>query len=91
MSSEMNLANQNQHSDPECLLSLNEAELKALANSKLALAEQGKLSELLQKNSRAELSTEEEALLDELLEQTDQLAVIKARALYTLKQLSQHN
>ena len=52
MPSEMNLSNQNQHYDPECLLSLNEAELKALANSKLAPAEQGKLSELLQKNSR---------------------------------------
>lgn len=87
----MNIATQNQSADPECLLGLNEAELKALANSKLAPAEQGKLSELLQKNSEAELSTEEETVLDELLEQTDQLTIIKARALYTLKQLFQYN
>ncbi len=76
-----------QPSDPKCLRGLSEAELKALANSKLAPTEQGELNELLQKNSEAELSNEEETLLDELLEQSDQLTILKARALYTLKQL----
>ena len=87
----MSLGIIDQPSDPECLSSLNEAELKALANSKLAPEEQGRLSELLKKNSEDRLSAEEEVLLDDLLEQTDQLAILKARALYTLKHLSQYN
>ena len=67
-----------QPSDPECLSGLSEAELKALANSKLAPKEQGRLSGLLQKNSLVELSAQEEVLLDELLKQSNELTILKA-------------
>lgn len=71
-------------SDPELLVGLSEAELRALAESVLAPAAQARLDKLLARNAESQLSTEESAELDRLLEQVDQLTVLKTRARYTL-------
>lgn len=73
-------------SDPEILLSLSQAELKALAESMLAPSAQIRLDELLTRNAQAQLSIEETNELDRLLDQVDQLTILKTRALYTLHQ-----
>jgi hypothetical protein len=72
--------------DPELLVDLSQAELQALAQSVLAPAAQTCLDELLARNAETQLSPEETAELDRLLEQVDQLTVLKARARYTLAQ-----
>ena len=71
-------------SDPEMLLGLSDAELQALADSKLAPSEQARLNELLARNADHQLSAEEEAELDSLLARVDQLTVLKTRARYTM-------
>ncbi|MCB9079496.1 MAG: hypothetical protein H6631_17980 [Anaerolineaceae bacterium] len=73
-------------SDPELLTGLSEAELRALAESKLAPAAQARLDELLAQNKLRSLSEPEEGELDGLLEQVDQLTILKTRARYTLQQ-----
>lgn len=74
--------------DPECLLNLSVAELEALAQSKLAPAKQENLSALLEKNKESQLSSEENTMLDILLEQVDNLTILKTRARYTLEHLN---
>ncbi len=71
-------------SDAEILLSLSQAELKALAESMLAPAAQARLNDLLARNTQGQLSIEETNELDRLLEQVDQLTILKTRAIYTL-------
>ena len=73
-------------SDPELLAGLSEAELRALAESKLAPAAQARLDELLAQNKLRSLSEQEDGELDGLLEQVDQLTILKTRARYTLQQ-----
>jgi hypothetical protein len=68
----------------ERLTNLSIEELEALANSSLVPNTQTKLSELLNKNANNQLSTEEQITLDKLLNQIDQLNILKARAKYTL-------
>ena len=73
-------------SDPEILIGLSEAELQALAHSILASAEQSRLDDLLTRNTEGQLSETEQAELDRLLNDIDQLTILKTRARYTLAQ-----
>lgn len=71
--------------DQELLTNLSEAELRALADSHLAPAAQQELDELLTKQAERGLFEDELARLDALLDQVDQLNIVKARARYTLQ------
>lgn len=73
--------------DPELLTELNSSELQALADSRLAPTEQERLDTLLARNNASELTDAETIELDQLLEQVDQLTILKTRARYTLHQL----
>ena len=72
--------------DPDILIGLSNAELEALANSKLASSTQTHLDTLLIQNTNSQLSSEETTELDGLLAQVDYLTVLKTRARYTLHQ-----
>jgi hypothetical protein len=74
--------------DPDLLTDLSQAELEALAESTLAPATQTRLDELLTRQTENQLSSEETVELDHLLEQIDQLNILKTRARYTLNQQS---
>ena len=71
--------------DEDLLTNISPAELQALATLSIAPAEQAKLSDLLVRNTENQLSNEEVEKLDRLLEQIDQLNILKARAQYTLQ------
>jgi PHD/YefM family antitoxin component YafN of YafNO toxin-antitoxin module len=73
--------------DPDLLTGLSSAELQALSESILAPAQQDRLNELLARNNQQQLSAEETAELDRLLDQADQLTILKTRARLTLSQL----
>ena len=73
--------------DPELLIGLSEAELQALADSKLAPAAKSHLDELMARHQAGQLLVEEIAELDQLLIQIDQLNILKTRARYTLSQV----
>ena len=75
--------------DENLLTNLSVAELQALAAVSLSPEKQVQLSELLARNNDDRLSVEEVQVLDRLLEQIDQLNILKARAQYTLQYLSQ--
>lgn len=75
--------------DPECLLNVSTLELDAFANIELALNSQQQLNALLNKNNQEQLSPPESDVLDQLLEQVDQLTLLKARAKYTLHRLQE--
>jgi hypothetical protein len=66
------------------LTGMNERELKALAEAVVAPEKQQELGSLLQENCSQSLSPADEAALDSLLDEVDQVALLKARALYTL-------
>lgn len=70
------------------LRDLTEPELQALADASLAPERQQHLQVLLDKNRKGALSSEEEAALEELLAESDRLALLKAKAYYTLYQRS---
>jgi hypothetical protein len=70
--------------DSEILVGLSDGELEALAEGVLAPPAQGRLEELLARNADHRLSADERVELDRLLEQVDQLTVLKTRARYTL-------
>jgi hypothetical protein len=71
-------------SDSDLLSDLSQAELQALAESMLAPDAQARLNDLLARSQDTQLSEEENAELDRLLEQIDQLTILKTRAKYTL-------
>lgn len=71
-------------SDTELLVGLSDDELEALAESKLAPANQARLDALLAQNSEGKLAKADEAELDRLIARIDQLNILKARARYTL-------
>jgi len=71
--------------DLELLVGLSDAELGVLADSMLVPRLQERLSRLLQLNREGDLNAKEERELDRLLEQVDQMNVLKARAMYTLR------
>jgi hypothetical protein len=71
-------------SDAEILTGLSLDELQALAESILFPKAQVQLDDLLDRNAQNQLSADETATLDHLLEQVDQLNILKTRARYTL-------
>ncbi len=71
--------------DPELLVGLSDAELEVLADGMLAPRLQKRLNHLLQLNRENALDSDTKQELDRLLEQVDQMNVLKARALYTLR------
>ena len=73
-----------QSGDPKLLRDFSREQLEALAKSTLTTAEEDKLHSLVEKKKSGLLSGEEAAQLHEVLEQVDQLALVKARALDTL-------
>ena len=70
----------------DSLTGLSIKELEALAECQLAPAGQARLEELLARQKANQLDAEGERQLDLLLEQIDQLTLVKARARYTLYQ-----
>ena len=80
------LAGHQTTSDPDLLSDLSQAELQALAESMLAPDAQTRLNDLLTRSQDNQLTKEEDAELDHLLEQVDQLTILKTRAKYTLNQ-----
>jgi hypothetical protein len=68
----------------EFLVGLSDEELEALADSMLSPSAQGRLDELLQRNSEGRLPPADLQELDRLLAQVDQLTILKTRARYTL-------
>ncbi len=73
--------------DPDSLTGLSSGELDALADSVLAPTAQARLDDLLDRNAESQLSDDENAELDCLLAQVDQLTLLKTRAKYTLNYL----
>ncbi|MCU0566515.1 MAG: hypothetical protein MUF49_07945 [Oculatellaceae cyanobacterium Prado106] len=73
--------------DPDRLSGLSMDELQALANCKLSIAEQTRLNDLLVQNAASQLSPDETEALEQLLNEADQLTILKARAQYTLQLL----
>lgn len=67
------------------------AGLKALADAVLAPKMHAKLDDLLARNADGTLSAEELGELDAIIEQIDELNLLKARAEYTLRQQDQTN
>ncbi len=63
---------------------MSEAELQVLVNAVFASNRQKELSDLLYKNCEEKLTQGEEQRLDTLLAEIDQIALLKARALYAL-------
>ncbi len=70
----------------ECLTGLSNEELEALAECMLAPVSQTRLDELLTLKNERRLTAVEEQELDRLLQQIDQLTILKTRARYTLNQ-----
>jgi hypothetical protein len=79
-----------QSSDPKLLRDLTREQLEALAKGTLTTSEESKLHQLVEKKKKEGLTPEETVRLDELLEQVDQLALVKARAMYTLHTMQAH-
>lgn len=67
------------------IVGLSPAELQALAHAVVAADRQKQLQSLLEKNRQGALSAHEEQTLDTLLAEADQVALLKARALYTIQ------
>ena len=68
----------------EALGGMSDIELRALAGAVLAPGHQRRLKLLLRKNREGKLQGAEQAELDGLLEESDRVALLKARAAYTL-------
>lgn len=67
------------------LTDMSAEELRVLAEAVVAPSHQQQLQVLLEKNRSGTLSADEELTLDTLLAEADQVALLKARALYTIK------
>lgn len=74
--------------DAECLTELTASELETLADSMLAPTAQSRLDELLARNAAYQLNGDEQTELERLLEQVDQLNILKTRASYTRQSLA---
>ena len=68
----------------ETLAALSNAELQSLADATIASNRQRKLRALLRKNRETTLTRVEQIALDDLVVETDRIALLKAKALYTL-------
>ena len=75
--------------ESKLLPNVSTAALSALAGAMLAPKAQSRLDELLRRNSEGELSKDETTELDSILQQIDELNLIKARAEYTLRHQSE--
>jgi hypothetical protein len=71
----------------ELLRGMSETELLALSGAMVAPGRQLRMKALLRKSSRGELGEGERQELDTLLEEADRIALLKAKAAYTLAQL----
>lgn len=67
------------------IIGLTHTELQALADAVVAADRQQQIKMLLAKNRQETLTPDEESMLDALLSEADQVALLKARALYTMK------
>ena len=67
------------------LLGMSESELEALAEAVVAPERQQQIEDLLALNREGMLTVEQGATLDHLIAEVDQVALLKARALYTLQ------
>jgi hypothetical protein len=74
----------------ETLRGMSETELVALSSAVVAPGRQRRMRALLRKNAAGELSDGERRELDALLEETDRIALLKAKAAYTLGRLGEH-
>ena len=70
------------------LSGLNAQELRALAEAVVAPDRQQRLKATLERNRRSDLSPQEQRELDNLLAEVDQVALLKARARYTISLLA---
>jgi hypothetical protein len=66
------------------LTGMSESELKALAEAVVSPERQQHVQALLALNRDSALDTGQESALDNLIDEIDQVALLKARALYTL-------
>jgi hypothetical protein len=71
----------------ETLRGMSETELVALSRAVVAPGRQRRMRALLRKNTQGELGESERQELDTLLEEADRIALLKARAAYTLAPL----
>jgi hypothetical protein len=76
-----------QSQDPKLLRDLSREQLEALAKGTLTTTDESKLHDLVEKKKAGVLTYAEVGQLQALLEQVDQLALVKARALYTLHKM----
>lgn len=76
-------------SESNILPNVSVAGLTALADAVLAPRMHTKLDDLLARNAEGALSAEELNELDAIIEQVDELNLLKARAEYTLRQQDQ--
>lgn len=74
----------------ETLRGMSETELVALSRAVVAPGRQRRMRALLRKNTQGELGESERQELDTLLEEADRIALLKARAAYTLAPLGRH-
>jgi hypothetical protein len=72
------------------LRGMSETELVALSSAVVAPGRQRRMRALLRKNTSGELGDGERQELDVLLEEADRIALLKARAAYTLAQIGRH-
>lgn len=70
--------------ETELLTNMSIEELTALAEARLAPGAQSELNDLLDRNREQTISAAEITKLDLLLQQADQLTILKSRAQYTL-------
>jgi hypothetical protein len=75
------------HPALETLRGMSDTELSALSGAMIAPGRQQRMKALLRKNMRGELTEGERQELDALLEEADRIALLKAKAAYTLAQL----
>lgn len=69
----------------EPIIGLTYTELRALADAVVAADRQERLQQLLTDNRTRSLTPEEDTTLNDLLDEADQVALLKARALYTIQ------
>lgn len=67
------------------LTDLSYADLRVLADTVVAPDRQERLHVLLERNQSGDLSPQEQRELDALIDELDRVALLKARALYTLQ------
>jgi len=77
------------NASPETLSGVSKGELETLANAILSPGRQQRLRTLLRKNNEGTINEKEIKELDAILEETDRLALLKARAQYTLQVFNQ--